>query len=101
MRFENVIIGGGLAGGMVAQEYREQGGDGSVLLIAREAHPLGGPQPQQPVAPRGDLELQLLVVLEAGLEILFASVEGGHRCPIPCRVAPWASRYNITAACPG
>jgi 3-phenylpropionate/trans-cinnamate dioxygenase ferredoxin reductase subunit len=39
MRFENVIVGGGLAGGMVAQEYREQGGDGSVLLIAREAHP--------------------------------------------------------------
>ena len=35
MRFENVIIGGGLAGGMVAQEYREQGGDESVLLIGR------------------------------------------------------------------
>jgi len=38
MRFENVIIGGGLAGGMVAQEYREQGGDGSVLIVAREVH---------------------------------------------------------------
>ena len=38
MRYQNVIVGGGLAGGMVAQEYREQGGDGSVLLIAREAH---------------------------------------------------------------
>jgi NADPH-dependent 2,4-dienoyl-CoA reductase/sulfur reductase-like enzyme len=38
MRFENVIVGGGLAGGMVAQEYREQGGDGSVLIVAREAH---------------------------------------------------------------
>ncbi len=38
MRYENVIVGGGLAGGMVAQEYREQGGDGSVLIIAREAH---------------------------------------------------------------
>jgi 3-phenylpropionate/trans-cinnamate dioxygenase ferredoxin reductase subunit len=38
MRYQNVIVGGGLAGGMVAQEYREQGGDGSTLLIAREAH---------------------------------------------------------------
>jgi 3-phenylpropionate/trans-cinnamate dioxygenase ferredoxin reductase subunit len=38
VRYENVIVGGGLAGGMVAQEYREQGGDGSVLIIAHEAH---------------------------------------------------------------
>src|SRR5436190_3156285 len=38
MRYQNVIVGGGLAGGMVAQEYREQGGDGSVLVIARENH---------------------------------------------------------------
>jgi 3-phenylpropionate/trans-cinnamate dioxygenase ferredoxin reductase component len=38
MRYQNVIVGGGLAGGMVAQEYREQGGDGSVVVIAREAH---------------------------------------------------------------
>ena len=38
MRYQNVIVGGGLAGGMVAQEYREQGGDGSVLIIARESH---------------------------------------------------------------
>ncbi len=27
MRYQNVIVGGGLAGGMVAQEYREQGGE--------------------------------------------------------------------------
>jgi 3-phenylpropionate/trans-cinnamate dioxygenase ferredoxin reductase subunit len=38
VRYENVIVGGGLAGGMVAQEYREQGGDGSVLIVAHEAH---------------------------------------------------------------
>jgi 3-phenylpropionate/trans-cinnamate dioxygenase ferredoxin reductase subunit len=38
MRYQNVIVGGGLAGGMVAQEYREQGGDGSVLVVARENH---------------------------------------------------------------
>jgi len=39
MQYDNVIIGGGLAGGMVAQEYREQGGTESVLVIASEAHP--------------------------------------------------------------
>ena len=37
-RYDNVIVGGGLAGGMAAQEYREAGGDGTVLLIAREPH---------------------------------------------------------------
>ena len=37
-RFENVIVGGGLAGGMVAQEYREQGGDGSTLIVCHEQH---------------------------------------------------------------
>ena len=37
--FQNVIVGGGLAAGMAAQEYREAGGDGSVVLIARESHP--------------------------------------------------------------
>jgi NADPH-dependent 2,4-dienoyl-CoA reductase/sulfur reductase-like enzyme len=39
MRFDNVIIGGGLSGGMIAQEYREQGGEESVLIVAREPHP--------------------------------------------------------------
>jgi 3-phenylpropionate/trans-cinnamate dioxygenase ferredoxin reductase component len=38
VRYDNVIVGGGLAGGMVAQEYREQGGGGSVLVLAREPH---------------------------------------------------------------
>jgi 3-phenylpropionate/trans-cinnamate dioxygenase ferredoxin reductase subunit len=38
-RFDNVIVGGGLAAGMVAQEYRGADGDGSVLLIGRETHP--------------------------------------------------------------
>ncbi len=38
-RFDNLIVGGGLAAGMVAQEYRGADGDGSVLLIGREAHP--------------------------------------------------------------
>jgi len=38
MRYQNVIVGGGLAGGMVAQEYREQDGDGTILIVAREDH---------------------------------------------------------------
>jgi NADPH-dependent 2,4-dienoyl-CoA reductase/sulfur reductase-like enzyme len=38
-RFDNVIVGGGLAAGMVAQEYRGADGDGSLLLIGREPHP--------------------------------------------------------------
>jgi 3-phenylpropionate/trans-cinnamate dioxygenase ferredoxin reductase subunit len=38
-RVDNVIVGGGLAAGMVAQEYRGADGDGSVLLIGREPHP--------------------------------------------------------------
>jgi 3-phenylpropionate/trans-cinnamate dioxygenase ferredoxin reductase subunit len=38
VRYENVIVGGGLAGGMIAQEYREQGGDESIVLLAREPH---------------------------------------------------------------
>src|SRR5919204_498226 len=46
MRVQNVIIGGGLAGGMVAQEYRERGGDGWVLVIARESHV---PSPRPPL----------------------------------------------------
>lgn len=39
MQYDHVIVGGGLAGGMIAQELREQGGEGSVLLVAGEAHP--------------------------------------------------------------
>ncbi len=38
MSYEHVIVGGGLAGGMIAQEYREQGGEGSVLILAKEPH---------------------------------------------------------------
>jgi 3-phenylpropionate/trans-cinnamate dioxygenase ferredoxin reductase component len=38
-RYDHVIVGGGLAGGMIAQEYREAGGSGSVLLVGREQYP--------------------------------------------------------------
>jgi 3-phenylpropionate/trans-cinnamate dioxygenase ferredoxin reductase component len=37
-RYENLIVGGGLAGGMIAQEYRESGGEGSIAIIGREPH---------------------------------------------------------------
>jgi len=36
--YENVIVGGGLSGGMVAQEYREAAGQGSVLIVAEALH---------------------------------------------------------------
>ena len=53
MRYQNVIVGGGLAGGMVAQEYREQGGDGSVAPDRpRGARPLPPPAAHQGVPPR-------------------------------------------------
>ncbi|MDX6593371.1 MAG: 3-phenylpropionate/trans-cinnamate dioxygenase ferredoxin reductase component [Gaiellales bacterium] len=38
-RYDHVIVGGGLAGGMIAQEYREAGGEGSVLIVGREQYP--------------------------------------------------------------
>ena len=37
--YDNVIVGGGLAGGMIAQSYREAGGAESVLIVGREQRP--------------------------------------------------------------
>jgi NADPH-dependent 2,4-dienoyl-CoA reductase/sulfur reductase-like enzyme len=39
MRTDIVIVGGGLAGGRVAESYREHGGTGRVALVAAEPHP--------------------------------------------------------------
>src|SRR5436305_4526631 len=39
MRTEIAIVGGGLAGGRVAESYREAGGAATVTLVAGEAHP--------------------------------------------------------------
>src|SRR5947209_727454 len=39
METEIVIVGGGLAGGRVAESYREAGGTGTVTLVAGENHP--------------------------------------------------------------
>ena len=53
MRYQNVIVGGGLAGGMVAQEYREQGGDGSDARDRpRGARPVPPPAAHEGVPPR-------------------------------------------------
>ncbi len=49
-----------------------------VRVGARPAELLGRPQPEQPVAARGDLELGLLVMAVLGLEAFFPVVEGGH-----------------------
>jgi 3-phenylpropionate/trans-cinnamate dioxygenase ferredoxin reductase component len=38
VRYDNVIVGGGLAGGMIAQEFRNEGGEGSIVVLAREPH---------------------------------------------------------------
>ena len=37
--YDNVIVGGGLAGGMIAQSYREAGGAESLLIVSREERP--------------------------------------------------------------
>jgi 3-phenylpropionate/trans-cinnamate dioxygenase ferredoxin reductase subunit len=37
-RYDIVIVGGGLAGGMIAQEFRETGGEGSIVIIGKEPH---------------------------------------------------------------
>jgi 3-phenylpropionate/trans-cinnamate dioxygenase ferredoxin reductase subunit len=37
--YDNVIVGGGLAGGMIGQSYREAGGSESVLIVGREQRP--------------------------------------------------------------
>ncbi len=39
MRYDNVIVGAGLAGGSLARAYRAAGGDGSLLLVGDEPHP--------------------------------------------------------------
>ncbi len=60
---------------------------------AGEPHLFRRPQPGEPVAPRGDLEAQLLVVLEARLEFLLAILESGHDRPIRCPL-PHYSRHD-------
>ncbi len=37
-RYDNLIVGGGLAGGMIAQEFREAGGEGSIAIVGLEPH---------------------------------------------------------------
>ena len=49
--------------------------------VSEKAQMLRRPKSQEPIAPSGDLELKLLIVLEPGLELFLARVEGGH-CPL-------------------
>src|SRR5690348_3183406 len=63
--FQNLIVGGGLAAGMAAQEYREAGGDGSVLLIAREPHPPYHRPPLTKEFLRGDEQVEELYMRSA------------------------------------
>jgi 3-phenylpropionate/trans-cinnamate dioxygenase ferredoxin reductase component len=66
-RYDNLIVGGGLAGGMIAQEFREAGGEGSIAIIGREPHTpyhrppltkefLRGEKPADEVAMHSDAE---------------------------------------------
>ncbi|HET7379934.1 MAG TPA: FAD-dependent oxidoreductase [Gaiellales bacterium] len=63
--FQNMIVGGGLAAGMAAQEYREAGGDGSVLLIARESHPPYHRPPLTKEFLRGEKQVEELYMRSA------------------------------------
>ena len=45
---------------------------------ARQPHPFRRPHPQQPVAPSGGFESELLIMLEPGLEFLLTVSEAGH-----------------------
>jgi NADPH-dependent 2,4-dienoyl-CoA reductase/sulfur reductase-like enzyme len=66
-RYDNLIVGGGLAGGMIAQEFREAGGEGSIAIIGGEPHSpyhrppltkefLRGEKPADEVAMHSDAE---------------------------------------------
>jgi 3-phenylpropionate/trans-cinnamate dioxygenase ferredoxin reductase subunit len=66
-RYDNLIVGGGLAGGMIAQEFREAGGQGSIAVIGQEPHTpyhrppltkefLRGEKPADEVAMHSDAE---------------------------------------------
>jgi len=66
-RYDNLIVGGGLAGGMIAQEFREAGGEGSIAIVGREPHTpyhrppltkefLRGEKPADEVAMHSDAE---------------------------------------------
>src|SRR5690242_520634 len=66
--------------------------------LPAQPHALGRPQPEQPVAARLDLELQLLVVFVAGLEIPLAFVEGCHAPGSSCRPAEARPDHSTAAA---
>ena len=91
----NVIVGGGLAGGMVAQEYREQGGDGSRAHRRPRAAPAVPPAaadqgvPARREAGRGGVHAPGGVVEGADVE-----VRTGHRRDRARRRRPHASTLD-------
>ena len=54
-RYDNVIVGGGLAGGSVAEEYGSRGGAGSVLLVGSERYVPYNRPPLTKVFLRGEV----------------------------------------------
>jgi len=65
-RYDHVIVGGGLAGGMAAQEYREAGGDGSVLIVSREHYPPYHRPPLTKEFLRGEKPVDEVLMRSAG-----------------------------------
>src|ERR1700730_3312579 len=94
---EGDALGGGVAHdlgdelvvGVVAQLALDELAGVTLGGGAREAHVLGGPEPQQLGAPRLGLEGQFLVALEFLLVALLALVEAGHR---HTPLQSWAAR---------
>ena len=79
--FRGEITGHLVDDALVAARF-EFGGDHLLRISfgvgARQPHLLRRPRPQQPVAPSGGFEPELLIVLEPGLEFLLTVSEAGH-----------------------
>ena len=75
-------IGGDLVDDVLVASRLELGGNHLPCIgfgfWAGHPHPLRRPEPQQPVAPGGGLEAELLIVLEPGLELFLSVGKGGH-----------------------
>ena len=87
-RFENVIVGGGLAGGMIAQEYREQGGDGRALIVASEQHTAVPP----PAADQG-----VPARREAGRQLAMHPADWWREQNVELRLGTEVRRWTVAA----
>jgi 3-phenylpropionate/trans-cinnamate dioxygenase ferredoxin reductase subunit len=84
-RYDNVIVGGGLAGGMIAQTYREEGGTESVLVIGREHHPPYHRPPLTKEFLRGEKPLE---------ELYMRSVEEWGQIDVELRLSAEVDRID-------